>query len=45
MLFLLNQEVSGEVSLEVEGKEKMKCLMGVHKGTKAVQITKVLKDK
>ena len=41
----LNQEVSGEVSLEVEGKEKMKCLMGVHKGTKAVQITKVLKDK
>ena len=31
----LNQEVSGEVSLEVEGKEKMKCLMGVHKGTKA----------
>ena len=41
----LSQEVSGEVSLEVEGKEKMKCLMGVHKGTKAIQITKVLKDK
>lgn len=39
----LEQEASGEVSLTVEGVEKMKCLMGVHKGNRAVQITKVFK--
>ncbi|MAW07298.1 MAG: flagellar motor switch protein FliM [Halobacteriovoraceae bacterium] len=41
----LSQEVSGEVSLEIEGKEKMKCLMGLYKGSKAVQVTKVIKEK
>jgi flagellar motor switch protein FliM len=38
----LNQEASGEVSLMVEGVEKMKCLIGVHKGNRAVQITDVV---
>lgn len=37
----LNQEASGEVSITVEGVEKMKCLIGVHKGNRAVQITDV----
>lgn len=37
----LNQEASGEVSIEVQGVEKMKCLIGVHKGNRAVQITDV----
>lgn len=36
----LNQEASGEVSLTVEGVEKMKCLIGVHKGNRAIQVTK-----
>lgn len=40
----LNQEASGEVTLAVEGVEKMKCLIGVHKGNRAIQVTKVLKD-
>tara|TARA_R110000868_G_scaffold282927_7_gene543298 strand:- start:3381 stop:4382 length:1002 start_codon:yes stop_codon:yes gene_type:complete len=38
----LNQEASGEVTLAVEGVEKMKCLIGVHKGNRAVQVTKLL---
>lgn len=38
----LNQEASGEVSLMVEGVEKMKCLIGVHKGNRAVQVTELL---
>jgi flagellar motor switch protein FliM len=37
----LNQEASGEVTLAVEGVEKMKCLIGVHKGNRAIQVTKV----
>lgn len=40
----LNQEASGEVTLAVEGVEKMKCLIGVHKGNRAIQVTKVLKN-
>lgn len=40
----LNQEASGEVTLAVEGVEKMKCLIGVHKGNRAIQVTKVLND-
>jgi len=36
----LNTEASGAVSLTVEGVQKMKCLMGVYKGNRAVQITK-----
>lgn len=35
----LGQEASGEVSVEVEGVEKLKCLIGVHKGNRAIQIT------
>ena len=37
----LNQEASGEVSVEVEGVEKMKCLIGVRKGNRAIQVTNV----
>lgn len=40
----LDQEASGEVTLAVEGVEKMKCLIGVHKGNRAIQITKVMKE-
>lgn len=40
----LNQEASGEVSLAVEGVEKMKCLIGTYKGNRAVQVSKVLKE-
>ncbi|MCT4642818.1 MAG: flagellar motor switch protein FliM [Bacteriovoracaceae bacterium] len=36
----LGQEVSGELSLEVEGAEKFKCLIGEYKGNRAVQITR-----
>lgn len=41
----LGQEASGEVVLEVEGKEKMKCLMGLYKGNRAVQVTGRIKNK
>lgn len=37
----LNQEASGEVSIDIQGVEKMKCLIGVHKGNRAVQITEI----
>lgn len=37
----LNQEASGEVSIAVEGVEKLKCLIGIYKGSRAVQITSV----
>lgn len=40
----LNQDASGEVSLEVEGIEKMKCLIGTYKGNRAVQITNIDKE-
>jgi flagellar motor switch protein FliM len=40
----LAQEVSGEVSLMIEGVEKMKCLIGVHKGNRAVQINELVID-
>jgi flagellar motor switch protein FliM len=40
----LNQEASGEVSLTVEGVEKMKCLIGVYKGSRSVQITEILNN-
>lgn len=40
----LNQEVSGNVSVMVEGVKKMECLIGTHKGSRAVQITQVLKE-
>ncbi len=35
----MNQEVSGELSIEVEGVTKLKCLAGEYKGSRAVQIT------
>ncbi len=37
----LNQEASGEVIAEVQGVEKMSCLIGTYKGNRAVQITHV----
>jgi len=37
----LNQEASGEVEIAIEGVEKMKCVIGVHKGNRAVQVTKI----
>lgn len=37
----LNQEASGEVSAEVQGVEKMKCLIGTYKGNRAVQVTRI----
>lgn len=40
----LNQEASGEISLAVEGTEKMKCLIGTHKGNRAIQITKIVEN-
>lgn len=40
----LNQETSGEVSIEIEGMKKLKCLMGIYKGSRAVQITGRMED-
>ena len=37
----LNQDASGEVTVAIEGVDKMKCLMGTYKGSRAVQITHV----
>ena len=36
----LNQEASGEITVEIEGEAKLKCLMGIYKGNRAIQITK-----
>jgi flagellar motor switch protein FliM len=36
----LSQEVSGELDLEIEDAKKMKCLVGLYKGNRAVQITR-----
>ena|SRR5665647_407998 len=36
----LEQEVSGELDLEIEDAKKLKCLIGVYKGNRAVQITR-----
>jgi flagellar motor switch protein FliM len=36
----LSQEVSGELDLEIEDAKKLKCLIGVYKGNRAVQITR-----
>jgi flagellar motor switch protein FliM len=38
----LNQDVSGELMVEVEDVRKLKCLSGLFKGSRAVQITKRL---
>ncbi|MGE3611546.1 MAG: flagellar motor switch protein FliM [Bacteriovoracaceae bacterium] len=36
----LSQEVSAELDLEIEDAKKLKCLIGVYKGSRAVQITR-----
>jgi flagellar motor switch protein FliM len=36
----LSQEVSGELDLEIEDSKKLKCLIGVYKGNRAVQVTR-----
>ena len=36
----LAQEVSGELDLEIEDAKKLKCLIGVYKGNRAVQVTR-----
>lgn len=36
----LSQDVSGELCVEVEDVAKLKCLSGIYKGSRAVQITK-----
>ena len=41
----LDQDASGELSLKVEGVEKYKCYSGVHHGSVAVQITRVVEKK
>jgi flagellar motor switch protein FliM len=38
----LNQEISGELTVEIEDVVKMRCLSGIYKGSRAVQITKIL---
>lgn len=40
----LSQEVSGELTLEIEGAKKLGCLIGEYKGNRAVQITKRIED-
>jgi len=39
----INQEVSGELCVEIEGVKKLYCLAGEYKGNRAVQITKRVK--
>jgi flagellar motor switch protein FliM len=34
----LKQEASGEITIEIEGVDKLKCLIGHYKGNRAVQI-------
>ncbi|MBF0362550.1 MAG: flagellar motor switch protein FliM [Oligoflexia bacterium] len=41
----LNQEASGEVDFEIQGIKKIKCIMGVYKGNRAVQITRRMEGK
>lgn len=41
----LNQEASGEVKVSIGGVEKLKCLIGVYKGNRAVQLTGIIKSK
>ena len=42
-VIMLGQESSGEVNMEVEGIEKMKGIIGVYKGNRAIQITDIKK--
>ncbi len=34
----LNKDASGEITIDIEGVEKLKCLMGVSRGNRAVKI-------
>jgi len=36
----LNQEISGEINVEIEDVAKLKCLSGIYKGSRAVQIVR-----
>jgi flagellar motor switch protein FliM len=38
----LSQDADGELAMTVEGVEKYKCLFGVSRGNRAVQVTRVL---
>ena len=40
----LNQDADGELDIMVEGVSKFKCLFGVSRGNRAVQITRVLSE-
>ena len=40
----LNQDCNGELTLNVEGVPKYKCLFGVSKGIRAIQVTKAIED-
>jgi flagellar motor switch protein FliM len=40
----LNQEVSGEISVEIEEVPKLKGLLGIYKGSKALQVTRRLEE-
>ena len=39
----LDQDASGEINLSIEGVDKLRCLIGTHKGSKAVQILDKIK--
>jgi flagellar motor switch protein FliM len=41
----LNQDVSGEFVVQVEGVAKFKGIYGIHHGSKAIKITKVISNK
>jgi flagellar motor switch protein FliM len=41
----LNQDVSGEFVVQVEGVAKFKGMYGIHHGSKAIKITKVISNK
>lgn len=40
----LNQDATGELSVEVEGQKKLKCFYGVSRGNTAIQVTRVIKN-
>ncbi len=40
----LTQDADGELDLIIEGTPKFKCLFGVSRGNRAIQITKLLED-
>lgn len=40
----LSKDASSELTVEVESVEKMKCLSGIYKGNRAVQITDILEE-